>query len=150
MTRITALIMVLLMSSPVLAQELGCGFSLIPEAQIKRGCGCGYHLRKDDGLRTLFQAGLNAPANPRMYLNGEIVALQAAPANAEKSDSKKGDEFTETYSFDSITIHFVNTVSSACPGGSEGCEVIVFDSTMTVSTGSCEVEVKNLIGDCGC
>ena len=97
-TRISALIMALLISAPVLAQELGCGFSLIPEAQIKRGCGCGYHLRKGDGLRTLFQAGLNAPANPRMYLNGEIVALQAAPANAPIN----------------VTIQFLDQITGSC------------------------------------
>jgi len=149
-TRIPALIAALLISSPVLAQGLGCGFSVIPEAQIKRGCGCGYHLRTNERLRTLFQAGLDSSDKPRMYLNGELVALQAAPTNAHNHYSKKGDEFTETYSFDSTTIRFDNRVSSACPGGTEGCEVIVFDTTMTVSTGSCAVKVKNLFGDCGC
>jgi hypothetical protein len=134
----------------VFSQELGCGFSVIPEAQIKHGCGCGYHLRTDEGLRTLFQAGLNSSDNPRMYLNGELVAVQATSTNADNHYSKKGDEFSETYSFDSTIIRFDNSVSSACPGGSEGCEVIVFDTTMTVSTGSCTVEVKKLIGDCGC
>ena len=150
MIRISTLMVALLISLPVLSQELGCGFSAIPEAQIKRGCGCGYHLRTDEGLRTLFQAGLNSSDNPRMYVNGKLVALQAAPTNGEDHYSKKGDEFTETYSFDSTTIRFDNKVSSACPGGTEGCEVIVFDSTMTVSTGSCTVEVEKLIGDCGC
>ena len=150
MTRIPALIAALLISSPVLSQDLGCGISRIPEAQIKRGCGCGYHLRTDEGTRTLFQAGLNSSDNSRMYVDGELVALQAAPTNSNNHYSKKGDEFTETYSFDSTTIRFDNKVSSACPGGSEGCEVIVFDTTMTVSTGSCAVEVKKVIGDCGC
>ena len=150
MTRISALIVVLLISSPLLSQELGCGFSVIPEAQIKRGCGCGYHLRTDAGLRTLFQAGLNSSDNPRMYVDGELVELQAAQTDTRNNYSKKGDEFDETYRIDTTTIHFKNTVSSACPGGSEGCEVINFDSTMTVSTDTCTVEVKNLIGDCGC
>ena len=95
-------------------------------------------------------AGLNSSDGPRMYVDGELVAVQAAPTNADNHYSKKGDEFTETYSFDSTTIRFDNRVSSACPGGSEGCEVTVFDTTMTVSTGSCAVEVKKLIGDCGC
>ena len=150
MTRIPVLIAALLISSPVLPQELGCGFEVIPEAQIKRGCGCGYSLRTDAGSRTVFQAGLNSSDNPGMYVDGELVALQAAPTNADNHYSKKGDEFTEIYSFDSTTIRFDNKVSSACPGGSEGCEVIVFDTSMTVSIGSCTVEVKKLIGDCGC
>ena len=60
---------------------------------------------------------------PRMYVDGELVALQAAPTNADNHYSKKGDEFTETYSFDSTTIRFDNRVSSACPGGSEGWAV---------------------------
>ena len=150
MTKISALILALLISSPLLSQEIGCGFSIIPDAQKKRGCGCGYHLRTDEGLRTLFQAGLNSSDNPRMYVDGELVALQAAAINADNNYSEKGDEFTETYSFNSTTIRFDNKVSSACPGGSEGCEVIVFDATMAVSTGSCAVEVKKVIGDCGC
>jgi hypothetical protein len=148
--KIPALIAALLISSPVFSEELGCGFSAIPEAQIKRGCGCGYHLRTDEGLRTLFQAGLNSSDNPRMHINGELVALQAAQIDTRDNYSKKGDKFDETYRIDTTIIHFANTVSSACPGGSEGCEVIVFDSTMTVSTGTCTAEVENLVGDCGC
>jgi hypothetical protein len=45
-----ALTVALLISSPVFSEELGCGFSAIPEAQIKRGCGCDYHLRTDAGM----------------------------------------------------------------------------------------------------
>ena len=96
MIKIPALMAALLISSPVFSQELGCGFSVIPEAQIKRGCSCGYHLRTDEGLRTLFQTGLNSSDNPRMYVDGELVVLQAAPTNADNHYSKKGDEFTET------------------------------------------------------
>ena len=79
-----------------------------------------------------------------------MATLQAAQSNAQKKPAKKGDEFAETYSVGATTIRFENTVSSACPGGSGCCEVIVFDSIMTLNTGSCTVEVKNLIGDCGC
>jgi hypothetical protein len=48
--KISALIATLLISSPVFSQDLGCGFSTIPEAQIKPGCGCDYHLRTDAGM----------------------------------------------------------------------------------------------------
>jgi hypothetical protein len=149
-TGIAVLLAVLLISSPVLSQDLGCGFSIIPEAQIKPGCGCGYSLRTGEGSRTLFQAGLNSSDNPRMYFNGELVALQALQTDTRDNYFKKGDEFVENYRIDTTNIHFANTVSSACPGGSEGCEVIVFDSAMTISTGTCFVQVDNLVGDCGC
>jgi len=29
-------------------------------------------------------------------------------------------------------------------------KAIIFDTTMAVNAGSCAVEVKDLIGDCGC
>ena len=67
-----------------------------------------YHLRTDAGLRTLFQTGLNSSDEPGMYGDGELVALQAAPTNADNHYSRKGGEFTETYSFDSTTIRCDN------------------------------------------
>ena len=43
-----------------------------------------------------------------MYVDGELVAVHAVPANADNHYSKKGDEFTETYSFVSTTIRCDN------------------------------------------
>ncbi len=148
--RIPCLLAALVGSPALLSQELGCGISVIPEAQIKRGCGCGYQLRTDSGLHSFFQAGLNSSDEPRMHINGELVELQASASNAQNKYAKQGDEFIETYKIGNTTIRFHNTVSSACADGSEGCDVIVFDTTMTVETGSCNAEVKNLVGDCGC
>jgi hypothetical protein len=149
MTRLLIVIAALLVSYTAHASEIGCGISVIPDSQIKRGCGCGYHLPVDGRLHTIFQAGLNSSEQPRMFIDGELVELLPAAANQQSGYSKVGDEFTESFSFEQIAIRFDNKVSSSC-AGTEGCEVTSFDSTMRVSGKSCSIEPLKLKGDCGC
>ena len=149
MQRLTLLILIMLLTAPAAAQELGCGVSTIPREQIRYGCGCGYHLRTDDGLQTLFQAELDG-SEPRMFIDGELVELTASPENADNQYSEVGDEFVETYQDESLTILFRNRVSFTCGEWSAGCEVTRFDTTLHIGGASCSVEVADVIGACGC
>ena len=149
MTRFLVLTAALFISFAAYSTEIGCGISVIPETQIKRGCGCGYYQRVDGKLNTIFQAGLDSSEQPRMFIDGELVELRPAAKNRDSEYSKVGDEFTETYHFKQTTIRFENKVRSSC-AGSEGCEVISFDSTMQLSSATCSVESFKLHGDCGC
>jgi hypothetical protein len=67
-TRIPALIVALLISSPVLSVDLGCGFSAIPEAQIKRGCGAG--------LRILYDLRATMILNAKLRYRSEMGARE--------------------------------------------------------------------------
>jgi hypothetical protein len=42
MLRLTGFIVALLISFASYSAEIGCGIAVFPEAQVKRGCGCGY------------------------------------------------------------------------------------------------------------
>ncbi len=149
MLRLVGFIVALMVSFASYSAEIGCGISVFPEAQVKRGCGCGYYLRTDGKLQTVFQAGLDSSDNPRMFIDGELVQLVPAPSNGEPAYSKVGDEFSEAYRYDQLKIRFNNVVSSSC-AGSEGCEVISFETTMEANGSSCSIEPLKLRGDCGC
>jgi hypothetical protein len=134
-----------------MAQEIGCGVSVIPESQVKRGCGCGYYIQYGNKkLKTIFQAGLDSSDNPRMYIDGALVDLVASPANRENSYSKAGDQFSETCQFEDMSIRFDNTVSTACTDENENCEVVTFKTIVALGSDSCSIEVENVRGDCGC
>jgi hypothetical protein len=151
MVKTLSVIAISLIPCVSMAQEIGCGVSVIPDSQIKRGCGSGYYIQLDKKkLKTIFQAGLDSSDNPRMYIDGALVDLVAFPANRENTYSEAGNQFSETYQYENMSIRFDNTVSTACTVENEICEVVSFDTTMTLSSDSCSIEVENVRGDCGC
>ena len=131
------------------AEAIGCGLATIPPDQVKRGCGCGYHLKTGDGLRTFLQSGVNGE-DPRFYLDDELLPLVPAPENATSEYASQGDRFTEVFSRGQIRLRFVNTVTSTCRLGEPGCNAISFASDLSIEAGACSVQVTGVIGDCGC
>ena len=131
------------------AEEIGCGLATIPPDQIKRGCGCGYHLKTEDGLRTFLQSGVNGE-DPRFFVDGELLSLEPAPENASNDYAAQGDRFTEVFSRDQVRLQFNNTVTSTCRLGEPGCNAINFSSDLSIEVGACSVEVSGVVGDCGC
>ena len=145
-----AILCLVVISSSVAAKDFGCGIDTIPGDQIQFGCGCGYHLKHEQGIDTLFQAEIVTRDRPRMFVDGQLVGLSASPDNNKETELKLGDEFVESYSYGAMTIEFHNVVSFTCSENSQGCEVTRFDTTMVVNSGSCSARVEGLFGDCGC
>jgi hypothetical protein len=84
-----------------------------------------------------------------MFIDGELVQLVPAPSNGESDYSKVGDKFSQAYRYNQLKIRFNNVVSSSC-AGSEGCEVIGFETTLEADGASCSIQSLKLKGDCGC
>ena len=131
------------------SEEIGCGLAMIPPEQIKRGCGCGYHIKTNDGWRTFLQSGVNGE-EPRFYLDGNIETLEAADENAANEYVAPGDKFTEVFSHGEMRLQFSNTVTSTCRLGEPGCNAISFSSELSIEAGSCSLQVSGVFGDCGC
>ena len=146
---IRGLLLMLVSAMPVSAMEIGCGVTVIPPAEIKRGCGCGYHLKTEDGLKTFLQSGVNGE-EPRLYFNGELVPVEASSASQMDQSLTQGDEFEQRFTYDGLRLVFRNRVVSECRLGEPGCNAIRFASELQLQASACSVDLDQIIGDCGC
>ena len=131
------------------AAELSCGISPIPENIIEYGCGCNYHNNQSSTLSLLFQSEIDA-SNPRMFIEGELVKLTSSAEGGMPEMPKIGDKFKQTFSYKDKTIIFDNVINFVCPPESEGCEIISYDSSITINGEQCHDELTGYNGDCGC
>ena len=131
------------------AEEIGCGVSVIPQNKIEYGCGCSYHLDVDKKFVPVFQAELDLQ-RPRMYIDGKLVPVTPAKIEPIPLNPKIGDKFTQQFSYNGRTAIFNNTITFVCPPQSESCEVISFDTKLSVIGPACMANNIEIKGDCGC
>jgi hypothetical protein len=122
----------------------------IPEKDIEYGCSCSYSL-KSKGIskdQFIFMSDIGF-GNAIMNIKGKTVKIIPLGIDDIPKNAKVGDKFLQRYHYESIQLIFENTISFVCSPFDEGCEVVKFDSKLTVEDGSNE-EVYQVQGDCGC
>ena len=131
------------------AKTLGCGVETIPKAQIEYGCGCGYWAETKPSLMPVLQSDIGYK-NPHMFIDGKLV--EVVPQAIEDIPLKPniGDTFLQTFRYETTKITFNNTISFVCPPASEGCEVLRFETKLSISNMQCKSPTHEITGDCGC
>ena len=122
----------------------------IPEKDIEYGCGCSYSL-KSNGIskdHIIFMSDIGF-GNALMNINGKTVKIIPVGFEDIPKNAKIGDKFLQRYHYESIQFSFENTINFVCTPDDEGCEVVKFDSKLTVEDGP-KKEVYQVQGDCGC
>ena len=122
----------------------------IPEKDIEYGCSCSYSLKSVGTSKNQFifisDIGFG---NAIMNINGKTVKIIPVDIYDIPKNAKVGDKFLQRYHYENIQLVFENTIKFVCPPDDEGCEVVRFDSKLTVEDGR-KKEVYQVQGDCGC
>jgi hypothetical protein len=124
--------------------------STIPEKDIEYGCGCSYVLKpvNPQNYQVIFLSDFGFE-KPKMRIYGKTVTVKPVNVQQIPEDAKVGDRFTQTYQYGSVKLLFENKVIFVCPKGDESCEVMTFDSVLSVKDGN-KKKVYQVQGDCGC
>lgn len=104
MNKIYLLLLTLLLAQPAFGQDFGCGVSTIPENKVQYGCGCGYYKQGNSAAPTLFQSDFSFES-PKMFIKGKLVKLQSQKVEDLPDNPKRGDKFSQTYTYEGIKIN---------------------------------------------
>ena len=127
--------------------DSNCRVSAIPQPLVELGCGCSYVRSEstDDGYHPILESDL-AFQRPRMFIQGELVSVDAVNVEQIPSNAKLGDTFKQTYENAGNKYVFTNRINFICPANSESCEVTSFSAVLGIND-TCRTE---LVGHCGC
>lgn len=132
------------------SQEPAEVISPIPPADMKHGCGCTYLLKPVDrrNYKFIFSSDL-AFENPKMRIYGKTVLIEPVAVRQIPYNARVGDQFSQTYRYGSVELRFDNRIIFVCPKIDEECQVIAYDSELTVKEGDTR-KVYQVQGDSGC
>jgi hypothetical protein len=114
------------------------------------GCGCSLFLnpRDEQNHRAIFLSDLSESA--AINLNGKDVKLTLLDNSPDKDrPAKIGDRSWEVYKVEDWRLRVDYTVRDLCDPKDEGCEVIYYKATLTL-TRKGQKKIVRTIGLCGC
>ena len=127
--------------------DSNCSVSAIPQPVVELGCGCSYERSEStaEEYHPILQSDL-AFQKPLMFIQGELVSLDAVYIEQIPSNATLGDTFKQTYEHAGDRYVFTNRITFLCPANSESCEVTSFSAVLGIND-TCRME---LVGHCGC
>jgi hypothetical protein len=135
-------------SSPSVTKPFKLGF--VKDEALLNDCGCSFYLSHKDvnKRRHVFLSDLSQ--NAIINLDAKDLRLLLIDHSAEKNDELKvGDRSWEIYRAGKVRLRVDYVVRKLCDPNDEGCEVIYYDATLSLTRDGQKAAFK-VVGLCGC